>query len=70
MRIQRRFVWDDDRADEYEELLAPAVDRCLSHDGVPFDLRLWYLRYRAGKPHLTEAIYDEAVQGHLHARSA
>jgi hypothetical protein len=70
MRIQRRFVWSDERADEYEELLAPAVDRRLSHDGVPFELRLWYLRYRAGKPHLTEAVYGEAVESHVRARSA
>ena len=70
MRIQRRFVWGDERADEYEELLAPAVDRFLNHDGVPFDLRLWYLRYRAGKPRLTQAVYEEAGQGHVRARSA
>lgn len=70
MRIQRRFVWSDDRADEYEELLAPAVDHYLRHDEVPFDLRHWYLRYRAGKPQLTAAVYEEAVQSPIRALSA
>ena len=70
MRIQRRFVWSGERADEYEELLSPAVDRHLSHDGVPFQLRHWDMRYLGGKPRITEAVYDEAVHGKVRARSA
>ena len=70
MRIQRRFVWSDERADEYQELLSPSIDRHLVHDGVTFHLRHWDIRIPPGKRGLTEAVYDEAVQGQLSARSA
>jgi hypothetical protein len=70
MRIQRRFVWSDERADDYEELLSPGVDRHLIHDGVPFRLRHWDMRYVGGKPRITEAVYEQAAQGTLRARSA
>jgi len=70
MRIQRRFVWSEERADDYEELLAAGVDRHLVHDGVPFHLRHWDMRYLGGKPRVTEAVYDEAVRREVHARSA
>lgn len=70
MRIQRRFVWSDERADEYQELLSPSIDRHLVHDGVHFHLRHWDIRTPPGKRGLTEAVYDEAVQRQLSARSA
>jgi len=70
MRIQRRFVWSDERADDYEELLSPSIDRHLIHDAVQFDLRHSDIRSRPGKPLLTEAVYDEAVGVRVRARSS
>ena len=70
MRIQRRFVWSDERTDDYEELLSPSIERHLIHDAVQFDLRHSDIRTPPGKRGLTEAVYDEAVQQQLSARSA
>ena len=67
MRIQRRFVWSDQRADEHEEVLSPTVDRLVMHGGVPFHLRHWDIRYGAGEPRVTEAVYDEAIHGEARA---
>lgn len=61
MRIQRQFVWSDDRADEYEELLSPTVDHLVTHGGTPFYLRHWDIRYGPGAPRVTDAVYDEWV---------
>ena len=67
MRILRRFVWRDDKADVYEEILSPTVDRLVMHGGTAFHLRHWDIRYGAGKPRVTEAVYDEAI--HSKARA-
>jgi hypothetical protein len=48
MRITRRFVWGDNRADEYEEILSPTVDRLVTRGGTPFYLRHWEIRYAPG----------------------
>ena len=61
MRIQRRFVWSDERADEYEEILSPSVARLVTHSGKPFYLRHWDIRYAAGAPRVTDAVYDEWI---------
>lgn len=59
VRIKRTFVWRDGRPDDQDEILFYSVDHRVTHDGVPFALRRWDLRYRAGEQRVTEAVYDE-----------
>jgi hypothetical protein len=59
MRIERTFIWRDERPDEHEELRADGVDHLVRRDGSLFTLRRWDVRYRPGQRRVTEAIYDE-----------
>jgi hypothetical protein len=61
MRIERRFVWKDGRPDGRDELRSETIAPRVRHDGVTFELRSWDIRYKPGRPRVTEAVYDEVA---------
>ena len=65
MRIARRFVWNDGRPDDHDEVFAASVGHRVTHDGVRFALGRWDIRYPAGERRVTDAIYNE-----IHPRDA
>ena len=59
MRIVRTFVWQDGRADGYDEIRSVGIDHRVLHQGLPFRLREWDIRYVQGGGRVTEAIYEQ-----------
>ena len=70
VRIVRTFVWSDERPDDTDEIRSLELEHHVRYHGVLFHLRTWDIRYPPGERRVTEAIYDEAVQENVHARSA